>query len=150
MITSNLFRKYNLYHQLINLNYLWIVCVTLIDLLPRALNLLFKNFKTVCKILETYGEIDEKPLKNAVNISGFEQTILKLLFCLHFQLKYLHFTVKMHFQIDWIGSEILTERYCVNSCFPRVYRQFLGVFSIFLKTVFSAEIPINRDRITCI
>ena len=33
--------------------------------------------------------------------------------------------------------------------FSRVFRQFLIEFSIFLKTAFSAEIPINRDRIVC-
>ena len=46
--------------------------------------------------------------------------------------------------------DIDEEIQCVNACFSRVFRQFLNEFSIFLKTAFRAEIPINRDRIFCI
>ena len=38
----------------------------------------------------------------------------------------------------------------LNSCFSRIFHQFLGEFSIFLKTGFSDETPINRDTILCI
>ena len=59
---------------------------------------------------------------------------------------------KMCFRKYCICSEILTKTRCVNSCFSKVFRQYslVSEFSVFLKTVFSAEILINRDRLECI
>ena len=49
----------------------------------------FENFKTVCKNIGNYGEIDKKPLKNyAKNINELLQTILEVFF------SYILFSIK--------------------------------------------------------
>ena len=66
---------------------------------------------------------------------------------LYCQLKYQLFAERP-FRKYCICSEILTTN-VMRKFYLNGFRQFLDEFSIFLKTVFSGEIPIDRDRLLC-
>ena len=53
----------------------------------------------------------------------------------------------MRYRKYWVWFRDIDKNVKLNSCFLRIFRQFLSEFTLFLKTVFSDETPINRDKI---